>query len=129
MCVSGVSVRKYNESVCHVYDLLPDVVPDFIYLDGLDPADAEGSVSGITFKNLRRTVMAADPLLSESTLLPGFYTLVDGRSNNARFLERELKRDYEVHYDPEADVTTFELKEPRFEKKNIYGWEAYGNQE
>ena len=61
----------------------------------------------------------------ESTLLSGFYMIVDGRSNNARFLQRMLKRDYEVKYHENADVTTFELLEPRLGRKNIYGWEAY----
>ena len=40
--------------------------------------------------------MAADLLLMESILLPGTFILVDGRTNNARFLEttsKETERD------------------------------------
>lgn len=69
--------------------------------------------------------MAGDPLLYESTFLPGFFMIVDGRSNNARFLERMLLRQYNVQYHEVADVTTFELIEPRLGKKNVYGWEAF----
>ena len=36
-----------------------------------------------------------------------------------------LTRDYEVKYHEDADVTTFELIEPRLGRKNIYGWGAY----
>lgn len=123
--ISTVSITEQQGQLCHVYDNLPDIVPDFVYLDGPDPQNVQGSVNGITFKNPKRTVMSADILKYESTLLPGFFMIVDGRSNNARFLSRTLTREYEVKYHEDADVTTFELKEPRLGQKNIYGWEAY----
>lgn len=36
-----------------------------------------------------------------------------------------VKRNYEVNYYDVANVTTFELKENRLGKKNIFGHEAY----
>ena len=122
---SRVSMAEYQGQLCHFYDELPDVVPDFVYLDGPDPATVEGSINGLSFRNPKRTVMSADIIKYESTLLPGFFMIVDGRTNNARFLKRMLRRSYEVRYYPEADVTTFELEESRLGLKNIFGHEAY----
>jgi hypothetical protein len=48
----------------------------------------------------------------ESTLLPGAFILVDGRTNNARFLARNFQRPFRRRYDRKADITTFELVEP-----------------
>lgn len=51
--------------------------------------------------------------------------IIDGRSNNARFLQRMLRRQYNVYYYQQADVTTFELNEQRLGEKNVFGWEAF----
>jgi len=122
---SRVSIAEHQGQVCHFYKELPDIVPDFVYLDGPDPLTVEGSINGLSFQNPKRTVMAGDILKYESTLLPGFFMIVDGRTNNARFLKRMLKRSYKIQYHPAADVTTFELAESRLGRKNIYGHEAY----
>lgn len=124
---SRVTIAEYQGQLCHFYNELPDLVPDFVYLDGPDPATVEGSINGLSFQNSKRTVMAADILKFESTLLPGFFMIVDGRTNNARFLQRMLARSYDIQHSDEADVTTFEIKEPRLGRKNIFGWEAYTN--
>ncbi len=122
---SRVVISEYMGQICYFYKNLPDIVPDFVYLDGPDPSTVEGKINGLSFKNIQRTVMAADILKYESTLLPGFFMIVDGRSNNSRFLKRMLKREYEINYHLNADVTTFKLKEERLGRKNIFGWEAY----
>lgn len=126
---SEVEIAEYNGQICHFYKNLPDVVPDFVYLDGPDPATVEGNINGLSFKNPLRTVMSADILKYESTLIPGFFMIVDGRTNNCRFLENNLKRDYKVKDHKKADVTTFELTEDRLGRKNVYGWEAYNNKQ
>ncbi len=126
---SKVKIAEYQGQICHFYKKLPDVVPDFIYLDGPDPATVEENINGLSFQNPKRTVMAGDILKYESTLLPGFFMIVDGRTNNARFLQRMLTRSYEIKYHQKADVTTFELKEPRLGRKNIFGHEAYTGNE
>ncbi len=94
-----------------MYDSLPDIVPDFIYLDGPDPKDIKGDINGLSFKCDKRTVMSGDVILMESTLLPNSFILVDGRTNNARFLKRMLLRNWKVNWNVEGDVTTFELDE------------------
>lgn len=122
---SRVTIAEHLGQLCHFYDKLPDVVPDFVYLDGPDPATVEGRINGLSFQNHKRTVMSGDILKYESTLIPGFFMIIDGRTNNARFLQRMLTRDYDVRHHLDEDYTTFELKESRLGRKNIYGHEAY----
>ncbi|MGE0212711.1 MAG: hypothetical protein AB7S41_13525 [Parvibaculaceae bacterium] len=109
---SRVLAGTHLGQLCHFYETLPNVVADFIYLDGPSPKDVEGSVNGLDFLIDERTVMSADLLLMEPTMLPGTFILVDGRTNNARFLERNFRRPFKCTRNSEADVTTFELDEP-----------------
>ena len=119
---SEVEVGTFCGQLCHYYKNLPDIVPDFIYIDGPDPKDVKGDMNGLSFQCEERTVMAADILLMESTLLPGTFILVDGRTNNARFLERNLSRNYSIKWDKESDITTFELIEEPLGKINVIDW-------
>lgn len=118
---STVKIGTFNGQLCHYYESLPDVIPDFIYLDGPDPKSVSGSINGLSFQPDERTVMAADLLLMESTFLPGTFILIDGRTNNARFLKNNFKRQYEFHWNPQDDITTFELKEGRLGMYNVLG--------
>lgn len=118
---SGVVIGTHNGQLCHFYENLPDIVPDFIYLDGPDPKDVQGTVHGLSFKCDERTVMSGDMLLMEPTLIPGCFVLIDGRTNNARFLQRNLKRTYRTEWDRPGDVTTIELVEERLGPLNILG--------
>jgi hypothetical protein len=118
---SEVEIAIHNGQLCHYYRDLPDIVPDFIYLDGPSPKDVKGSINGLSFKCDERTVMSGDLLLMESTFLPGTFIIVDGRTNNARFLQRNFTRQYAVNWDRQADVTTFELVEERLGKYNLLG--------
>ena len=79
----------------------------------------------MTFQCDERTVMAADLLLMESILLPGTFILVDGRTNNARFLKKNFQRNFEMSWDKDGDVTSFELQEERLGKYNILGSDFY----
>lgn len=123
--ISGVSITERSGNICHVYDNLPDITPDFIYLDGPDPNTVTGSINGLSFQNGQRTVMSADLLMYESTLLPGFFMIIDGRTNNSRFLQRNLQRNYRIQHDIDSDITFFELEEQRLGRKNVFGFEAY----
>ena len=107
-----VTAGTFNDRMCHFYNRLPDVVPDFIYLDAPDPKAVEGAISGMTWQNPDRTVMAGDLLVMEPTLLPGTFVLVDGRTNNVRFLKHNLQRSWNIEHYPDADVSTLELVEP-----------------
>ena len=79
----------------------------------------------MTFQCDERTVMAADLLLMESILLPGTFILVDGRTNNARFLKNNFQRNFEMSWDKDGDITSFELQEERLGKYNILGSDFY----
>lgn len=118
---SGVKIGTYRDQLCHYYKNLPDIVPDFIYLDGPSAKDVKGKVNGLSFQCEERTVMSGDLLLMEPIFLPGTFILVDGRTNNARFLERNFTRKYKVNWDREGDVTSFELHEERLGRYNILG--------
>lgn len=118
---SDVEIGMHNGRLCHYYEKLPDVVPDFIYVDGPSAKDVKGSIRGLSFQCEERTVMSGDLLLMESTFLPGTFIVVDGRTNNARFLARHFTRDYNVRWDREADITTFELAEERLGRYNLLG--------
>lgn len=65
--------------------------------------------------------MSGDILLMEPILIPGTFILIDGRTNNARFLQNNLKRKYEINWDKEGDVTTIELIEERLGRFNLLG--------
>ena len=118
---SAVEIGTFGGQLCHYYKKIPDVVPDFIYMDGPSPKDVEGELNGLSFQCDERTVMSGDLLLMEPTFLPGTFILVDGRTNNARFLARSFRRSYEINWDRERDLTTFELTEERLGKYNLLG--------
>jgi hypothetical protein len=125
MQLSDVAIGTFNGQLCHFYKSVPDIVPDFIYLDGPSPKDVRGAIHGMTFLCDERTVMSGDLLLMEPTLLPGTLILVDGRTNNARFLANNFRRKYEIQWDREGDVTTFELTEPRVGPFNVLGTDFF----
>jgi len=118
---SEVEIGTFQGQLCHYYSQLPDIVPDFIYMDGPSPKDVKGTLNGLSFQCDERTVMAGDLLLMEPVLLPGTFILVDGRTNNARFMERNFTRPFEVNWDRKGDVTTFELTEERLGPHNHLG--------
>lgn len=101
-------LTKLGGQICHIFDKLPDVRPDVIYLDGPAPRDVEGNINGITMKGLS-FVVAADPLLYEYSFYPGFQMIVDGRYNNVEFLKNNFKRKYSIKRDFVRDITTFYL--------------------
>ena len=109
---STVSSTLFNGRICHAYDELPDIIPDFIYLDAPGTADVRGSLQGMTFHSCPdRTVLSVDPCIFEPTLLPGCFIVIDGRTNNARFLKNNFQRDWKHEWLKDRDVTTFELAE------------------
>ncbi len=116
-----VHIGTHNGQLCHFCDCLPDIIPDFIYCDGPGVKDVQGEIRGLSFQCDERTTMPADLLLMESTFLPGTFILVDGRTNNTRFLQRNFTRTYIVRHHRQDDVTTFELNEERLGKYNILG--------
>lgn len=104
-----VLAGMFHDMVCHYYKIIPNILPDFIYLDGPDPKHVIGSIRGISFNHPEALPMAADLLFIEPILLPGTVILVDGRTANARFLERNFQRKWEMI--PACDMTLLKLIE------------------
>jgi hypothetical protein len=117
---SDVHIGTFNDRICSYYDALPDVTPDFIYLDGPAGKQVRGSLNGSSFcDNLERTVISADLLRLEPTFTPGTFIIVDGRTNNARFLKNNFQRNWNIVENPVADITTFELCTPPLGVHNL----------
>ena len=70
-------------------------------------------------------MISGDLILMESTFLPGTFILVDGRTNNVRFLKNNFKRKYEFSWDKQYDRSSFELIEEKLGPHNLLGSEIY----
>jgi hypothetical protein len=85
-----ISCSEVVEVVCHGVTVLhhaqvPDVIPDFIYLDGPD----------FTAQQVK---IVCDPVEIEGRLRKGFCMVVDGRTENTKFLKDRLSRRYTVSH-------------------------------
>lgn len=109
--VTPVNMTTFAGRVCTEYESLPNICPDFIYLDGPSQHSVRGSVNGISTVHPDRLPMACDILKIEYFLLPGTLILVDGRTANARFLRFNLQRNWKYMHDRAGDIHTFELCE------------------
>ena len=92
---SEARLTVINGELCHLFDKLPNVVPDLIYLDGPDPSTVNGEINGLMHVVERgepRRAMSADILLYEAGLKVGATIIVDNRKMNTRFLRRNLRR-------------------------------------
>jgi hypothetical protein len=109
---SAVRAAEFDGQLCSLFDHIPDVVPDFVYLDAPDPKDIQGAVRGLTFSPETggyRHAAAADVLLLESTLQVGAFVLLDSRYVNAHFLARNLRRRYRTRWNRVHGWVSFEL--------------------
>lgn len=91
-----------------LFDRLPNVRPDLIYLDGPSPLSVIGQQNGLSMAGLE-FIVAADPILYEWSLYIGAKIIVDGRINNVRFLQENLRRKYKVRRSYIRNITTFEI--------------------
>jgi len=115
---SRCAMASFNGRICTLYDTLPDLCPDFIYLDAPSQYSVTGDVRGISTRHKDRLPMAADLLAIEHFLLPGTLILVDGRTANARFLRCNFQRNWSYAHLEDGDVHLFELVERPLGKHN-----------
>jgi len=108
---SDVSAGTFHDRACHFYDQLPDIVPDFVYLDGPAAREVKGDIHGTTWGIPERVVMAADLLTLEPLFLPGTCIVIDGRVANMRFLVSHFYRNWSINRNSSGDVTAMELQE------------------
>ena len=111
-------VSTFNGRVCTFYEKLPNICPDFIYLDAPCYTSSKGDVRGITTNHPDRMPMAGDILSIEHFLLPGTLIVVDGRTANARFLKANLQRNWLYCHLEKFDQHFFELVESPLSKFN-----------
>jgi len=108
-----------NNKITTQYNKLPNIRPDFIYIDGPSQWDGiKGSVNGMDSKNIERMPISSDVILFEYYLTPGTIIYIDGRSNNARFLKNNLQRNWLYKHFEEEDVNIFFLDETPLGKWN-----------
>ena len=108
---SSVKMSLFNGHKCTLYDELPTISPDFIYLDGPARFSAKGKINGWTTNFPDGVPMSADILTIEHFLMPGTLIVTDGRTANARFLKSNLQRDWIYCHDESFDQHFFELSE------------------
>lgn len=108
---SQLLVSTFSDRICTYYDPIPNICPDFIYLDGPDQHSSIGEIRGLSTRHYDRMPMSGDILTLEHFLLPGTLILVDGRTANARFLRENLQRDWTYHHEINTDQHYFELTE------------------
>ncbi len=116
---SMVELVTHDNRVATMYSSLPNITPDFIYLDGpSQQATKSREIRGISPQGITRMPMSADVLQVEFFLEPGTFILVDGRSANASFLRSYLRRDWAYQRDTLGDVHYFELQETPLGRSN-----------
>jgi hypothetical protein len=119
---SEVLMTTFGGRICTEYSNLPNICPDFIYLDAPSQDSAKGEISGISTRHPDRLPMSCDLLKIEHFLLPGTIILVDGRTANARFLRTNFQRNWLYQHDVLNDAHIFELVEAplgRYNKAQI----------
>lgn len=101
-------LHRDGTQVFSLFDSLPNIRPDLIYLDGPSPSSVEEMQQGLTMRNLE-FIVVADPLLYEWSFYVGAKIIVDGRINNVRFLQKNLKRQYTFRRNFLRNTSTFTL--------------------
>ena len=107
-----LEISDFQGRLCTYYKNIPNICPDFIYIDAPDQFSAQGNIRGLTTAHPDRMPMIADILTIEHFLQPGTLILIDGRAANARFLKANLQRNWRYIYIEEFDQHFFELHEP-----------------
>lgn len=115
---SSVDLIKYDNKFATVYNNLPNITPDLIYIDGPSVYATTKKINGFSIASANRMPMSSDVLSFEFFLKPGCIILVDGRTQNARFLKEYLKRNWKYMHNFEGDYHIFELQEEPLGKLN-----------
>jgi hypothetical protein len=115
---SAAQMTTFGGRICTEYVKLPNITPDFVYVDAPSQQSPGGDVAGISTDHPDRLPMSCDLLKIEHFLLPGTMILLDGRTANARFLRSNFQRGWVHRHDEEGDVSVFELCEPPLGRYN-----------
>ncbi len=107
---SKINLTQYDGRFVTTYSTIPDISPDFIYLDG-PSTFVKKRLKGFSINNISRFPMSSDLLTFEYFLEPGTFIIVDGRTANSRFLKDYFKRKWKYYHDIKGDCHYFELNE------------------
>ena len=108
----------FNGRICTSFNKIPNINPDFIYLDGPDQFNIKGDINGISTRHKDMMPMVSDIIKIEYFLTPGTIIIFDGRAANAKFLKDHLKRNWIYKNDQLNDQHIFYLKDPPLGKYN-----------
>ena len=109
--VSDVVAYDFQGKLSTRYEKLPQINPDFIYLDAPDQFNVKGDINGLNTAHNDFMPMSSDLLLIEHFLTPGTIILVDGRTANSRFLKANFQRNWDHYHDRHNDQHYFLLNE------------------
>ena len=112
--VTSVTLHLHDGRLTTRYSQLPNVTPDFIYIDGPSLYACEETSFGLGFADTSRLPISSDILPFEFFMEPGSFVLIDGRSANVEFLNHYLKRNWVHNHDFQGDVHYLELQENPF---------------
>ena len=102
---------SYNGKICTSFEKIPNINPDFIYLDGPDQFNIKGKINSFNIGHNDLMPMTCDLLKIEHFLKPGTIIVVDGRAANSRFLKNNFQRNWQYYYNNVNDQHVFFLKE------------------
>lgn len=105
---SRAQLVKNNFRYVTEFKKIPNINPDFIYLDGPDQFKII-SKNKFNINHKDYAPMSADILKIEFFLNPGTIILIDGRGLNANFLRKYLKRKWRYKYYKFSDQHVFIL--------------------
>ena len=108
---SEAYMDKFNGKFCTSFKKIPNINPDFIYLDGPDQFNIKGKINGFNINNNDLMPMTSDILKIEHFLKPGTIIIVDGRASNSRFLNSNFQRNWKYSYNEYNDQHVFLLDE------------------
>lgn len=109
---SKLTTTLVNNKVTTQYMKLPNIRPDFIYIDGPSQWDGiKGNINGLSTKSYDRFPISSDAILFEYFLSPGTVIYIDGRTTNARFLLNNFQRNWDYFHFKKEDVHLFYLDE------------------
>ena len=102
-------LEKFNHRPCAKFKNLPNITPDFIYIDGPCYMHVKGTINGINMRHKDRTLISTDLLCIEHLLVPGTTIIWDGQKNNVNFFKKNTIRNWNTYED--RDVFIAELNE------------------
>lgn len=124
---SDARITIYNGNYAVEYKKLPNVNPDFIYLDGPSQWGVKSRVNNFTTAHPDMMPMSCDIAKFENFLTPGTIIVSDGRTANSIFLKNCFKRNWKFKHDEINDQYYFWLAEKPLGQHNIKQLKFYYN--